>query len=330
MSLRINGRAVFSGKTTIVQGGESAPAPNLPITRAELVTMIKAGEDVTEVNTSEITDFSELFYLDELVGDVTGWDVSSATTFSLMFSLGPFNQDISGWDVSNCKNFSNMFATSTFNQDISGWNVSSGTDFTAMFSQCPAFNKDISQWDVSKGTYFQSMFAGASLFNKDLSSWDVGSGVYFGEMFARSRFNHDISGWNVDTASFWPRFRDDCPLTDANTPFKFGGSAPIPVPEGDPVTQLDLYLMIANGKDVTKVNTSEITDFAGLFTDNTTFNQNIGGWDVSKGLWFYELFKGASSFDQDISGWNVDAATDWTRFRNNCPLADEHTPPKFL
>ena len=59
---------------------------NKPVTRLQLDKMIKNGEDVTNINTSEITDMSELFYEYEY-----------------------FNQDISNWDVSNVTNMYSMF-----------------------------------------------------------------------------------------------------------------------------------------------------------------------------------------------------------------------------
>ncbi|MGD1828133.1 MAG: BspA family leucine-rich repeat surface protein [Spirochaetaceae bacterium] len=98
-----------------------------PITREELITMIEAGEDVTRVNTSEITDMSGLFKDNK-----------------------DFNQDISRWDVSNVTDMSNMFYEAKyFNQDISRWDVSRVTDMSNMFYGAYSFNADLSTWDVS-------------------------------------------------------------------------------------------------------------------------------------------------------------------------------------
>jgi hypothetical protein len=45
-----------------------------PLTRGELETMIKAGEDITEADVSEITDMSGLFYQ-----DIFSWNIRHFT-----------------------------------------------------------------------------------------------------------------------------------------------------------------------------------------------------------------------------------------------------------
>jgi len=122
-----------------------------PITRAELEVLIANGDDVTQVNTSEITDMSELFKL--------------KTTF---------NQDISGWDTSSVTNMYAMFYhASAFNQDISGWDTSSVTTMQEMFDTASSFNQDIGDWDTSSVTTMRFMFFEASFFDQDLSGWNV-------------------------------------------------------------------------------------------------------------------------------------------------------------
>ena len=119
------------------------------VTRAQLDTIISNDEDVTSLDTSSITDMSDLF-------------LNNRT----------FNQDISRWDVGNVTNMNNMFRTaSAFNQDISAWNVSKVTGMHYMFYEASAFNQDISEWDVSEVTQMSGMFAYASSFNQDISSW---------------------------------------------------------------------------------------------------------------------------------------------------------------
>ena len=78
----------------------------------------------------------------------------------------------------------------------------------------------------------------------------------------------------------------------------------------EPITLDQLKQMIANGEDVTLVNTSKITDMSELFKDTNNFNQNIGSWDVSnvtnmKGMFYY-----ATKFNQSIENWNVSNVTD--------------------
>lgn len=115
------------------------------ITLEELKMMIREGIDYSNVDVSEITDFSRLFFDREVLFDITQWDVSNGQDFSYMFAESyKFNQDIRQWDVSN------------------------GQDFTAMLKDAWAFRFDISHWDVSNGKHFENFFTEAgqgSLFN---------------------------------------------------------------------------------------------------------------------------------------------------------------------
>ncbi len=162
-----------------------------PLTREDLLGMIDRGEDVTKVNTSEITDMSNLF---------NGRD--------------SFNQDISGWNVSAVTNMSGMFwYASAFNQDLSRWDVSSVTDMSYMFWGASAFNQDISRWDVSSVEDMSCMFREAVYFHRDISGWDVSSVTDMSYMFENAKtFFQDISGWDVSSVTNHTGFSSGCPL----------------------------------------------------------------------------------------------------------------------
>ena len=57
-------------------------------------------------------------------------------------------------------------------------------------------------------------------------------------------------------------------------------------------------------------NLSQVTDMSRMFYSAGTFNQDIGGWDVSAVTDMRYMFAYASTFNQDISGWDVSAVTD--------------------
>ena len=63
-------------------------------------------------------------------------------------------------------------------------------------------------------------------------------------------------------------------------------------------------------EDLSRWDTSDVTNMEWMFGGAKCFNQNISGWDVSKVTNMQGMFNGAKSFNQDISGWDVSNVTD--------------------
>ncbi|MCK5829759.1 MAG: DUF285 domain-containing protein [Methylococcales bacterium] len=171
-----------------------------PITRQQLKAMIGNGADVTQVNTSQITNMSRLFEHNASFNqDISNWDVSNVTTMYRMFrNAKNFNQNISDWNVSNVINMSLMFkGASSFNQDISNWNMSNVINISGMFASATSFNQDISHWDVGNVTHIYSMFKGATSFtNQNLSNWKVLKVIYHEDFFTEVGPNNIEPKWS--------------------------------------------------------------------------------------------------------------------------------------
>jgi surface protein len=224
------------------------------VTYDELKEMIRQGEDVTNVDTSQITDMSDLIYdyKSTFNQDISEWDVSNVTNMTYMFSYSSaFNQDISAWDVSNVTDMKGMFyGASAFNQDISAWDVSNVTDMWGMFYEADSFNQDISKWNVSKVKNMNGMFNNAVSFNQDISTWDVSHVTEMKYMFERAiAFNQDISEWDVSNVNYMTE------MFERATSFN---------------------------QDISTWDVSNVRNMRGMFIRASAFNQDISAWDVSR------------------------------------------------
>ena len=70
--------------------------------------------------------------------------------------------------------------------------------------------------------------------------------------------------------------------------------------------------------EILVIGTSKVTDMESMFKSASSFNQDIGNWDVSNVTNMYEMFKSASSFNQDIGNWDVSNVTNMYEMFRNC------------
>jgi len=151
------------------------------------------------IDTSKITDMSNLFYNSKYNYDISEWDVSSVINMSSMFARSKFNSDISKWDVSSVVDMDCMFENSIFNKDISQWDVSHVTNMNGMFRFNKKFNQYLGDWDMSNVLNTCGMFNGCSKFRGDgLKQWNVSHVRNMSYMFKNAEeFNEDISTWKL-------------------------------------------------------------------------------------------------------------------------------------
>ena len=163
--------------------------------------------DLSQYDTSNVTDFADLFKSTKKLKKIIGnFDTSSATDLSGMFASSGIENfeglNIDGWDTSNVTNLSNTFSlTKILDFDfLKNWNTSSVTNLQSTFQNTIA--KDISgikNWDVSRVTSFQDTFQKNYFETLPIENWDVSSATNMSEFFfySYSLKYLDLSKWDT-------------------------------------------------------------------------------------------------------------------------------------
>ena len=292
--------------------------------------------DLSNLNTSNVTDMRRIFQGTSFNGDISSWDTSNVTTMSEAFAAyvtgtqriySKFNNPINQWDVSNVTNMSYMFAESDFNQPLNEWDTSSVTTMQGMFRNSD-FNNDVSGFalkgnvteifgestlsgitrkskfnhpsianaDISNINELPKMFYNNEVFNQPLSSWDTSHVQSFAQTF------YGCTAFNQDISSW-----NVSSATNMNGMFERSGfTQDISSWDVSNVTDMGgMFSYTGFNQDISSWDTSSVTSTNAMFAGNTVFNQDIGSWSlgasVNNGI---RMFDGATSFNQDISSWN--------------------------
>jgi hypothetical protein len=226
------------------------------------------------------------------------WNTGNVTNMQFMFAgATAFNNGgsntIQNWAAPLCTGFNSMFSGATsFNQPLTNLVNTSGLaavgcDLRLMFSSATSFNQNIGSWNLSKVNGMNSMFLGATAFNNggspSINNWDTSKVVSptFRDMFNGAiSFNQPIHGWSWASGS-----GDSDRMFKNATAFNNGGQ---------PLSWTSLG------------NTTSLAEF---FQNATSFNQNIGTWDVSKITSFAAFLAGATAFNNggssSINNWTL-------------------------
>jgi surface protein len=235
------------------------------------------------------------------VNNLEEWDLSNINELSLVFThCVNFDQNIGNWDISNVTTINGLTfcgnitlggvifsGSGKFNNggspSIGNWNTSNVTNLQTTFGNQPFFNQNIGNWNTSNvtnmfGTFFASATSGSGIINTgsfnnggspSIGNWNTSKVTTMQQMFAnQTQFNQNIGNWNTSNVT--------------NMGAMFG--IYIASPTNAPTLWQTMSGSFNNGgsPSIGNWNVGNVTDMSFTFTGQSSFNQNIGNWDVRK------------------------------------------------
>lgn len=97
------------------------------------------------------------------------------------------------------------------------------------------------------------------------------------------------------------------------------------IPNLSSVTNMSLMFLNATtfNSDIGSWDVSAVTNMNNMFNNASSFNQNIGNWNVSTVTNMNAMFQGATAFNQDIGSWDVSAVTDMSYMFNQASIFNQ-------
>jgi len=235
---------------------------------------------------------------------------------------------------------------------IGSFNIDTGTTLTISSGVCevtPLPTPFILRVDTTLGNGLDSFIISTSMFeyNYDVSWEEVGNpsnnGILTGQT-GSTTVNFSSSGqYDLSIIGLFPAILNDFKRGDAlkvidiiqwgsnkwqSMSGAFRGCSNLSnysatdSPDLSSVTSMNSMFSNATSfnQDISNWDVSSVTDMSGMFNGATSFNQPLSGWDVSNVTNMSSMFGmpfDSSSFNQDISGWNVSNVTNMSSMFNN-------------
>ena len=140
------------------------------------------------INTSKVTNFTGLFYVQKTLTEIPEFDTSNATNMKEMFYYCQALTEIPTLDTSKVTNMSTMFYFCKALTKIPALDTSKVTNMSSMFNNCTALT-EIKELDLISVTNVSNMFnacqALTTLYLKNIKiSLQVASGTRYGHLIA--------------------------------------------------------------------------------------------------------------------------------------------------
>ncbi|MDK4450933.1 BspA family leucine-rich repeat surface protein, partial [Enterococcus casseliflavus] len=263
--------------------------------------------DVSNFNTRQVKDMSEMFYGTGIEAlDLSSFDTSQVTNMNGMFFLSNLKQvNLTNFDTSQVADMGSMFSRANFTSiDVSSFDTRQVTNMASMFDRAGEVSSlDLSNFDTSKVRDMRYMFNGlAELASLDVSSFDTTQVQNMASMFTGTQ-----SLTNINLSSF-----DTGLVKNMDNMFEGIGVSSLDVSTFDTSQVTSMTAMFRNAAsiadlDLSNFNTSNVIGFSLMFAGMTNLvSLDLSSFDTSKEFGYLSaMFDGATMLKQLKLGTNI-------------------------
>ena len=256
-------------------------------------------KNIYNLDTSNTTNFEEMFYECRGLKQISEIDTSKGTKFVYMFYRCYNITSIPQLDISSGIYFGNMFEDCQRLESIPELNAPNGTNFSQMFIGCEAL-KSASLSDTSKGTNFSYMFKNCTSL-ESASLPNTSSGTNFTQMFYRCSSLNSIILQNTSSGTNFNSMFSNCNSLTS-------------IPQLDTSNGTDLSNMFSGCKNLNKITGISLKSL-NTNIDYTYFNDYTEAPSIRYAL-FKDFGTGSSCTSADFEYW-----TNWGIEDESIPLS---------
>lgn len=281
----------------------------------KLYLTIRIKYNISFLDTSLITNMTEMFRGHYTINNELIWNTSNVKTMTHMFCYAEsFNKSINFWNTSNVYDMKHMFFNAiNFNQDVDMLDVSNVETMEYMFSGAENFNKSIDKWNISKVKKMNSMFNNAIKYNQSMNSLDLTNVEKIDGLLCDAVSYNQVTTFNVKSTTSLNNVFNSCenlnkPITlTINNCKSLNGLF-------SECKKLNSDIIINNSKNI------ESTEY--MFSGSSNFNKPIH-FDTSKVVYMKNMFWGCTKFNQPLY-FNTKNVDDMSSMFNGASSFNSH------